>query len=398
LNPCTSVPFPQEAIVATTFRSTPRIICQSGGLSALGDILKGLNGQRVLVVCDPGIVTLGFAGQATAAIAAAGLSAEVFSDVAADPPVSMVKAAADAARAMNADAVVGLGGGSSLDTAKLVALMINSDQPLEDMYGTDLATGQRAPLVQIPTTAGTGSEVTWVSVVTDDEGRKKAIYAPQLLPDVALLDPELTTGLPPHITAATGLDAMVHAIEAYTSRTGKNPIADGLAAKALALMGQNIRIAMTDGKNIDARAAMLQGSLMAGMAFVNASVAAIHALAYPLGARYHVPHGHSNAIVMAPIMRFNLSAATKEYAELARVVMPDQRFASAAEAAEALVVFVETLCADSGLEMKMSSLGVPADAIASMAEEVDTGIRRLINCNPRDMTRADIVNIYESVL
>jgi alcohol dehydrogenase class IV len=384
--------------VATTFRSTPRIVCQSGGLGSLGEILKGLGARRVMVVCDPGIVTLGFSAQAVAALDSVGLSAEVFSDVAADPPVSMVKAAADAARAFQADGVVGLGGGSSLDTAKLVALMINSNQPIEQMYGTNLATGQRAPLVQIPTTAGTGSEVTWVSVVTDDEGRKKAIYAPQLLPDVALLDPALTTGLPPHITAATGLDAMVHAVEAYTSRTGKNPIADGLAAKALSMMANNIRTAMKEPGNIEARAAMLQGSLMAGMAFVNASVAAIHALAYPLGARYHVPHGHSNAIVMAPIMRFNLSAATKEYAELARVVMPDQRFGSDAEAAEALVVFIETLVAESGLEMKMSKLGVPADAIPSMAEEVDTGIRRLIDCNPRDMTRDEIAAIYRSVL
>lgn len=384
--------------MATTFRSTPRIVCQSGGLGSLGEILKGLGAQRVMVVCDPGIVTLGFSARAVAALDGAGLSAEVFSDVAADPPVSMVKAAAAAARAFQADGVVGLGGGSSLDTAKLVALMINSDQPIEEMFGTNLATGQRAPLVQIPTTAGTGSEVTWVSVVTDDEGRKKAVYAPQLLPDVALLDPALTTGLPPHITAATGLDAMVHAVEAYTSRTGKNPIADGLAAKALSMMATNIRTAMKEPGNIEARAAMLQGSLMAGMAFVNASVAAIHALAYPLGARYHVPHGHSNAIVMAPIMRFNLSAATKEYAELARVVMPERRFDSDADAAEALVVFIETLVAESGLEMKMSKLGVPADAIPSMAEEVDTGIRRLIDCNPRDMTRDEIAAVYQSVL
>jgi len=383
--------------MSLTFRSTPRILCQAGGLSKLGEILHGLNARRVMIICDPGIVALGFAEQACQSLASAGITAAVFSDVAADPPVAMVHAAADAARSLQADGVVGLGGGSSLDTAKLVALMLNSDQPLEQMYGTNLATGQRVPLVQVPTTAGTGSEVTWVSVVTDDQGRKKAIYAPQLLPDVALLDPLLTTGLPPKITAATGLDAMVHAIEAYTSRTGKNPIADGLAAKALALMGQNLRTAMTDGSNLPARTAMLQGSLMAGMAFVNASVAAIHALAYPLGARYHVPHGHSNAIVMAPIMRFNLPVAAPLYAELARVMLPGQRFGSTAAAAEALVVAIEELVADSGLERRMSALGVPADAIPSMAEEVDVGIRRLIACNPRDMTRADIVAVYEGV-
>ncbi|MFG1417340.1 iron-containing alcohol dehydrogenase [Xanthobacter sp. V0B-10] len=380
-----------------TFRSVRRIVSEAGGLKRLGALMKELGSTRVLIVCDPGIVTLGFADTAKASLAEAGIAVDVFSDVAADPPVSVVLAAVERARAFAADGVIGIGGGSSLDTAKLVALMIRSDQPIAEMYGTNLAKGTRAPLIQVPTTAGTGSEVTWVSVVTDEEGRKKAIYAPQLLPDVALLDPELTLGLPPRITAATGLDAMVHAIEAFTSRTAKNLLADALAVKALQLLSANIRTVVKDGKNVDARAAMLQGSLLAGMAFVNASVAAIHALAYPLGARYHVPHGHSNAIVMAPIMRFNLPVATPLYAELARQTLPGRAFASDAEAAEALVSDIETLVPAMGLEIRMRELGVPRDAIPSMAEEVDTGIRRLIACNARDMTRADIERIYESV-
>ncbi|WP_454916001.1 iron-containing alcohol dehydrogenase [Xanthobacter sediminis] len=380
-----------------TFRSVRHIVCEAGGLKRLGALMKGLSSTRVLIVCDPGIVTLGFAGTATAALAEAGIAVDVFSDVAADPPVSVVLDAVSRAKAFAADGVIGIGGGSSLDTAKLVALMIRSDQPIEEMYGTNLARGARVPLIQVPTTAGTGSEVTWVSVVTDAEGRKKAIYAPQLLPDVALLDPELTLGLPPRITAATGLDAMVHAIEAFTSRTAKNLLADALAVKALQLLSANIRTVVKDGTNVEARAAMLQGSLLAGMAFVNASVAAIHALAYPLGARYHVPHGHSNAIVMAPIMRFNLPAAAPLYAELARQTLPGRTFASDAEAAEALVADIESLVPAMGLEIRMRELGVPRDAIPSMAEEVDTGIRRLIACNARDMTRADIEGIYESV-
>ncbi|WP_234051958.1 MULTISPECIES: iron-containing alcohol dehydrogenase [unclassified Xanthobacter] len=380
-----------------TFRSVRHIVCEAGGLLKLGALMKDLNASRVLIVCDPGIVTLGFADTAKASLAEMGIAVDVFSDVAADPPVSVVLAAVERARAFKADGVIGIGGGSSLDTAKLVALMINSTQPIEEMYGTNLAKGARVPLIQVPTTAGTGSEVTWVSVVTDAEGRKKAIYAPQLLPDVALLDPELTLGLPPRITAATGLDAMVHAIEAFTSRTSKNLLADALAVKALQLLSGNIRTAVKDGKNVEARAAMLQGSLLAGMAFVNASVAAIHAMAYPLGARYHVPHGHSNAIVMAPIMRFNLPVATPLYAELARQTLPGRAFASDAEAAEALVADIEALVPSTGLEIRMRDLGVPRDAIPSMAEEVDVGIRRLIACNARDMTRADIQGIYESV-
>ncbi|MGE4371466.1 MAG: iron-containing alcohol dehydrogenase [Xanthobacter sp.] len=380
-----------------SFRSVRQILCESGGLARVGGLMQGLGASRVLIVCDPGIVTLGFSETAVASLSQAGIAVEVYARVAADPPVSMVQEAVAAARAFRADGVIGIGGGSSLDTAKLVALMINSTQPIEEMYGTNLASGTRVPLIQVPTTAGTGSEVTWVSVVTDNEGRKKAIYAPQLLPDVALLDPMLTLGLPPRITAATGLDAMVHAIEAYTSRTAKNLVSDALAVKALQLLGSNIRTAVADGSNVEARAAMLQGSLLAGMAFVNASVAAIHALAYPLGARYHVPHGHSNAIVMAPIMRFNLPVAAPAYAELARQMMPDRSFSSDAIAAEALVHEVEELVPAMGLELKMRELGVPQEAIASMAEEVDTGIRRLIACNPRDMSRADIEAIYQSV-
>ncbi|WP_413205810.1 iron-containing alcohol dehydrogenase [Rhodospirillum sp. A1_3_36] len=380
-----------------TFRSPRRIICEAGGLSQLGSLTRELGATRAVIVCDPGMVALGFVETAKASLAEKGIAAEVFSDVVADPPVSMVLAAVDHARAFGADSVIGLGGGSSLDTAKLVALMVRGEQPIETMYGTNLATEDRMPLILAPTTAGTGSEVTWVSVVTDAEGRKKAIYAPQLLPDVALLDPTLTLGLPPKITAATGLDAMVHAIEAYTSRRGKNPVADALAVKALQLLGSHIREVVADGSNLEARAAMLQGSLLAGMAFVNASVAAIHALAYPLGARFHVPHGHSNAIVMAPIMRFNLPAATREYAELARATKPERTFASDAEAAEALVADIEALVPATGLETRMSQLGVPEDAIPGMAEEVDLGIRRLIDCNPRDMTRAEIEGIYQSV-
>ena len=249
----------------------------------------------------------------------------------------------------------------------------------------------------MPTTSGTGSEVTWVSVITDAQQRKQAVYSPQLLPDVALLDPLLTLGLPAKVTAATGLDAMVHAIEAYTSRTRKNPISDGLATAALALLGANLPKVLANGQDLPARSAMLQGSLMAGMAFVNASVAAIHALAYPLGARFHIPHGHANALVMAPVIRFNLANAQRQYAELAAYLLPGEHFVDEASAAEAFVQAIEGLVKNSGLEQRLSNLNVDEDSLQVMASEVVVGIRRLIDSNPRDMNEQDVEAIYRSV-
>ncbi|EJD6677583.1 iron-containing alcohol dehydrogenase [Pseudomonas aeruginosa] len=379
------------------FRSVPRIISEAGALQQVGQLFATLGARRIMLVCDPGIVRLGFAEQAQAALLKAGCSVALFDQVVADPPAGVVTQAVSQARAFEADGVLGLGGGSSLDAAKLVALLINSEQPLAALYGTDKAHGQRTPLVLVPTTAGTGSEVTWVSVITDEQQRKQAVYAPQLMPDVAVLDPDLTLGLPAQVTAATGLDAMVHAIEAYTSRTRKNPISDGLATAALGLLGGNLRQVLADGKNVQARAAMLQGSLMAGMAFVNASVAAIHALAYPLGARFHIPHGHANALVMAPVIRFNLAAAQRQYAELAAHLLPDSAFDDEASAAEAFVQAIEALVKDSGLELRLSRLQVDEASIDAMAEDVVQGLRRLLDSNPRDLTEQDVQAIYRSI-
>lgn len=379
------------------FRSVPRIVCEVGALQEVGYVFRGLGAQRVMMVCDPGIVSLGFAGQARKVLEAAGCEVAVFDQVAPDPSSALVERAVKQAQGFKADGVLGLGGGSSLDAAKLVALLINSEQPLEDLYGTDKALGQRTPLVLMPTTSGTGSEVTWVSVITDAQQRKQAVYSPQLLPDVAILDPQLTLGLPAKVTAATGLDAMVHAIEAYTSRTRKNPISDGLATAALALLGANLPKVLANGQDLEARTAMLQGSLMAGMAFVNASVAAIHALAYPLGARFHIPHGHANALVMAPVIRFNLASAQRHYAELAAHLLPGQHFENEASAAEAFVQAVEGLVKASGLEQRLSNLNVDQASLPVMASEVVVGIRRLIDSNPCDMTEQDVEAIYRSI-
>lgn len=351
-----------------------------------------------MLVTDPGIVACGFAELAMSSLSAAGIAAEIFDRVAADPPMEIVSEAVEFARLFGADTIIGLGGGSSLDTAKVVALASTSGQEIEGMIGVGKATGRRLPLIQIPTTAGTGSEVTWVSVLTSAKQEKLAVYAPQLLPDIALLDAELTLGMPRKITAATALDAMVHAIEAATSRTRKNLISDGLADKALSLLGQNLPRVLDTPSDLAAREAMLMGATLAGMAFINASVGSIHALSYPLGSHFHVPHGHGNALVAAPVMRFNLIAAENEYSRLARVFLPDRIFSNNAEAANGLISAIEGMFAASGLETRLSQLGISAEAIPAMAQEVSTGLTRLIASNPCDMTYDDVVALYEDVL
>lgn len=385
-------------MTAITFRTAPRIISRIGGMADLGTIMAGLAVRRPLIVTDAGIVKYGIAAKAMDSLKAAGLDPILYDGVQADPPIAMVKEAAAFARATQADGIVGLGGGSSLDTAKVVALMGKCRQPIEDLFGVDMTRDPRLPLVQVPTTAGTGSEVTWVSVITNDANEKKVIYTPQLLPDVALLDAELTVGMPPKVTAATALDAMVHAIEGYTSRTKKNAIADSFARKALELLAANLPKVLADGHDLAARAAMLEGAMLGGIAFVNSSVAAIHGLAYPLGTRFHVPHGHSNALVMGPILRFNLPAAEALYAELAPSVLPGRSFSSRAEAALAFVETLEAMAGCGGLETRLGDLGITDADIPPMAEEVVTQIQRLIAPNPRDMSFDDVCGLYRSIL
>lgn len=268
---------------AFSFNTSKCIINEPGGLSRIGEICQQHNIQRPLIVTDAGIVQVGLLQQLTTALDQQGMDYACFSEVVADPPENIVLSALAQAQRENIDGVIGFGGGSSMDTGKLVALMARSGQSLAQMYGVDQAQGQRLPLILIPTTAGTGSEVTAVAIVTTGETTKAGVVANQLLPDVALLDARLTLGLPAAITAATGIDAMVHCIEAYTSAHKKNPYSDMLALEALRLMSANILTATHEGDNIEAHQAMLYGACLAGQAFANAPVAAVHALAYPLG-------------------------------------------------------------------------------------------------------------------
>ncbi|GIL37885.1 iron-containing alcohol dehydrogenase [Roseiterribacter gracilis] len=369
------------------FTTTPEIQLQRGAAARLGELLAVRAVRRVLIVTDAGLRRAGLLDPALASIAKAGIEAAVYDEVVADPPEDIVAAALAHARTHRADAIVGFGGGSSMDVAKLVALLARTPQALAEMYGIGLARGPRLPLIQIPTTAGTGSEVTPIAIVTTGATEKKGVVAPVLLPDLALLDPELTRGLPQHVTAATGIDAMVHAIEAYTSRHKKNPLSDALAREALRLLSGAIERASLQGDDLDARSDMLLGACFAGMAFANAPVAAVHALAYPIGGRFHVPHGLSNALVLPHVLRFNLGGGTKHYDELAPIF--------GATDGAGLVTRLEQLADRLSVPKRLRDVGISHNELPLLAEDAMRQTRLLVN-NPRDVTIDDARAIYEA--
>ncbi len=378
-----------------TFETTPKIICEQGGADRLGEIARGLNISRLFLVTDAGLVRAGLIEGALASLAKAQVAVTVFSDVLADPPELSVQAAVDAARAAGADGVVGFGGGSSMDTAKLVALLARTPQSLPSIYGIGLAQGPRLPLIQVPTTAGTGSEVTPISILTTPSHEKKGVVSPLLYPDVALLDGRLTLGLPAAVTAMTGVDAMVHAIEAFTTRLKKNPLSDALAIKALQLLYANLPAAVIDGKDPAVREAMLLGSLFAGMAFANAPVGAVHALAYPLGGHYGLPHGLSNSLVFVPVLRFNLCAALALYAQLGRAILPQAVGMDDAGAAAAFVDAIAACVATMPYAQNLRSAGVSQDDLPMLARDA-MNVQRLLVNNPRDVAYDDALALYQA--
>ncbi|OGB29143.1 MAG: alcohol dehydrogenase [Burkholderiales bacterium RIFCSPLOWO2_12_FULL_61_40] len=378
-----------------SFETAPKIICEQGGAERLGEIARSLGITRLFLVTDPGLIKANLIDGALVSLAAAGIEVTVFSDVLADPPEQSVLAAVDAARAADVDGVVGFGGGSSLDTAKLVALLARSPQALPDIYGVGLARGPRLALIQVPTTAGTGSEVTPIAILTTPSHEKKGVVSPLLYPDIALLDSRLTLGLPPAITAMTGVDAMVHAIEAFTTRLKKNPLSDALAIKALQLLYTNLPAAVNDGQDADVREAMLLGSLLAGMAFANAPVGAVHALAYPLGGHCHLPHGLSNSLVLLPVLAFNLPLAQPLYAELGRAILPQLADAGDAQTATAFVAALRERVAAMPYAQTLREAGVRQADLPMLAQDAMKVQRLLVN-NPRDVALEDALAIYQA--
>jgi alcohol dehydrogenase len=383
---------------AYQFSTVPNIVSESGASATLGKLISTQlpTARRALIVTDAGLWKTGILEAPRRSLEACGIAVHMFTDVVADPPEAVVEAAIQKARAIDADLVIGLGGGSSMDVAKLVAALAPHSQPLKEAYGIGHVRGKRLPLVQVPTTAGTGSEVTNIAIVTTGETTKMGVVAPQLYADIAVLDATMTLGLPPAVTAATGIDAMVHAIEAFTSRHKKNPMSDMLARQALGLLSTHLLTACEDGRNLAARQGMLLGACLAGQAFSNAPVAAVHALAYPVGGIFHVPHGLSNSLVLPHVLGFNMPNAAPHYAELAGIVAPGTSGSPEARG-HTLIAALQQIAQHTRIATTLRQVGITDGDLDRLADDAMLQTRLLGN-NPREVTRDDARAIYAAAL
>jgi alcohol dehydrogenase class IV len=363
----------------------PEIISGNPALEALDKFLVRKQVQRVIIITGPRVRLIPGFQKILGAASGKNREVKIYDRTQEDPSFENVAEASHFANVFAAQAVIGIGGGSVLDTAKIVAATITNDIPISAMIGSDWIPAAAAPLVCFPTTAGTGSEVTNVAVLTDmSDGIKKAIVSNRLVPLFAGLLPELTISLPPGTTAATGMDALCHASEAFLSKR-HNDYSDALALAALPLIAKNLPEVIRDPQNLEAREAMLRASLLAGLAFNNSSVTAIHAFAYPLGGHFHVAHGLANSLLFGAVMRHNYSAEPVRFAELARV------FSGKADGN--FIADVEALRENLPIAQRLRDLDIPESAVEEMADDV-MSVTRLLSVNPREITRADAGKIY----
>ena len=381
------------------FNTTPRIIFgNDSSISSLEEIIKKL-GNKIFFITDKFINNVGLNNTVVNRLSQFS-NIKVFYDIESDPSKKTLIRAIEDAQNFQPTGILGFGGGSSMDIAKLVSLLIGSKQNINDIWGIENVKGPRLPLVLMPTTAGTGSEVTPISIITLDNNEKKGVSSKIILPDIAVLDPLLTLSLPANITASTGIDAMVHAIEAYTSiNKNNNPISKFLAIESLKLLGVSIESAVFDSQNLDARSKMLLGSMLAGQAFANSPVAAVHALAYPIGGMFNISHGLSNSLVLPHVLKFNSvnKEASESYAMLAPYVFNDINLkASSQSICNEFINKLENLSIKLNLPSRLRDVDIPKDACLQMAKESMKQTRLLVN-NPRKLEEKDAVHIYNSV-
>ena len=380
------------------FNTTPGIIFGKGVSTSSSDKIIDKLGDNIFLITDADLIKIGLNKSIINELSKSS-SVEVFDDVESDPSKKTLIKALDRAKTFKPTGILGFGGGSSMDIAKLVSLLIGTEQNIENIWGVGNAKGPRLPLVLIPTTAGTGSEVTPISIITLEGDQKKGVSSPIILPDLAVLDPELTLNLPRDITAATGIDAMVHAIEAYTSiNQNNNPISKLLAIESLKLLGTWIETAVFDGHNIEARSNMLLGSMMAGQAFANSPVSAVHALAYPIGGIFHIPHGLSNSLILPHVLKFNSinPKACEQYAFLAPFIFKDINLKTNNQIiCNEFIERLEKLSSLLKIPSKLRDIDIPKEACAKMAKESMKQTRLLVN-NPREVTEEDAFNIYNA--
>ena len=379
----------------TTFLIPPTIITGAGASEKVGEEAKRLGATNALIVTDPGIAKIGYADQTAQNLHNAGIATSIFSDVTPDPTLQNVTDGLRQYRAENCDLVVSVGGGSAIDCGKGIAMKLTNDGEFADYMGVNKIPNPGASLIAIPTTAGTGSEVTKVTVITDTKRNVKMMLSSAcLLASVALVDPMLSLTTPPHLTAAVGVDALTHAIEAYISKRAQ-PLTDALALKAIRLISGSLRQAWADGKNISARTDMMLGASIAGMAFSNSSVALVHGMSRPIGAYFHIHHGLSNAVLLLDVMEFSVIGAPKRFADIAQAMGEPIEGLSPMKQADAAISAVERLVNDIQMP-RLGEIGIDKEKFEQVIDQmaVDAIASGSPANNPRQASAEDIVALY----
>lgn len=378
-----------------SLKSPNLILAGFGALEKMGEEARNLDVKKALMVTDTGIQASGIGEQVERVLRNNGVTVTVFDKVQSDPDIACCESCICEAKKGDYELIVGVGGGSPMDIASVTSLMITNPGSVHDYFGVNLLKNPGIPTFLIATTSGTGAEVTPNAILTDPEAKlKKGIVSPYILPRAAIVDPMLTVSMPPRVTSFTGMDALTHAIESYTSMNA-TPLTDMYAREAIRLIGRSLRTAVAKGERLDARAEMSLGSLYAGISLANAGVGAVHALAYPLGGEFNIPHGIANGLLLPYVMNFNLVGDVEKFADIAGLLGEQVEGMSRIVQARMAAAAVKKLVDDVDMPKSLSELNVPEDAIEGLAEAAMKVTRLMVN-NPRNMTKDDAVNIFKN--
>jgi alcohol dehydrogenase class IV len=379
-----------------SFYTSGRIIGGPGSLNRIGEHLSAIGVRRALVVTDPGVAKTGIPERVRQLAEESDVKTDLLPDVRIEPPIGQVDELYERVRSGDYGVLIGVGGGSSLDMTKLLAARMTNDCSVSGFLGTDKVEKPALPTVLIPTTAGTGSEVTPNAIVTlPDQELKVGIVSKHFLPGLVILDAELTLDLPPELTASTGMDAFIHSLESFIS-TKANPLSDTFALRSMRLIARNIRKAFSHGRDLEARHAMLVGSTLGGMALTAAGTAAVHALAYPLGGKFHVPHGVANSMLLMPVMEFNYDVIKPKLVEVADAMGIDAGGTTDSRS-RAVMDEMRAMVKDLEIPTNLGAFGVTEEDLDSLAQAASK-VTRLLGNNPKEMSVEDIREVYGKLL
>ncbi len=380
-----------------TITQPTRLTFGAGAVDTLATVARGFGGSKALLVVDPGLAKAGLLAQITAPLERDKFPFEVYDQIAPEPGLKLADNGCKLAKKAKCDCVIGVGGGSAMDVAKAVSILLTNGGKAEDYVGLGKIKKPGVPKIMVPTTAGTGAEVTFTAVFINEKTKSKGgMNGDPLYPEAAVLDPLLTLSMPPHVTAATGIDAFIHAVEAYLS-TQAHPISDMYALEAIELISRNLPLAYAHGDNLEARSNMLLGSLLGGKALATAGVGLVHAMSYPLGGMFGIPHGLANAVLLPFVVQYNLIGNPGKYAAVAEVMGYDTSDLPIREAGNLAVEAIYNLCQDVGIPGSLADLGIPVEKLEEMADIALT-VKRPVENNPRKPTRDEIIQVYQSAM